>query len=164
MSLRVFVTGASGYLGSACAARLARAGHDVYGLTRNAERGAGLANAGIRPVFGELDQPDSFIGTLKNCDAVVHAALDPAAPAARDQKALEAFRVAAQDGRLRRLLYTSGAWVNGDTHGRVIDESTPLAPIELVRWRAAHEDVVTDLAEHDVASIVLRPVIVYGES
>ena len=164
MSLRIFVTGASGYLGSAFAARLARAGHDVYGMTRNAERGAGLASAGIRPVFGDLSQPESFLGTLKNCDAVVHGALDPSAPAAQDQHALEAFRTAAQDGRLRRLVYTSGVWVHGDSQGRVIDESTPLAPLALVRWRAAHEDIVADLAEHDVAPVILRPAIVYGES
>jgi len=164
MSLRVFVTGASGYLGSAYAARLARAGHDVYGLTRNAERGAALANAGVRPVFGELEAADSFIGTLKNCDAVVHAAIDEDAPAARDQQALDAFRTAAQDGRVRRLIYTSGVWVHGDTQGRVIDESTTLAPLELVRWRCAHEDLAVDLAEHDVAAVILRPGIVYGES
>ena len=164
MNPRVFITGAGGYLGSAIAARLARAGHDVYGMTRNAERGAQLASAGIRPVFGDLDKPDSFVGTLQNCDAAVHAAIDESAAAVRDQQALEAFRHAGQDGRLRRLLYTSGIWVHGDSGGRVIDESHPLAPLELVRWRAAHEDVAADLAEHDVATTILRPAVVYGES
>jgi nucleoside-diphosphate-sugar epimerase len=164
MSLRVFVTGSTGYIGSAVALRLARAGYDVYGLTRNAERGAALAGAGIRPVFGALHQPESFLATLKNCDAAVHAALDPGGPAAQDQHALDAFRIAAQDGRLRRLIYTSGLWVHGPTHGRVFDESAPLHPLELVQWRAAHEEVALDLAEHEVVAMVFRPGIVYGES
>src|SRR5438132_6383291 len=157
MSLRVFITGAAGYLGGAIASRLVRAGHEVYGMTRNAERAAQLASAGIRPVFGDLDQRDSFVGTLKNCDAAVHVAFDENAAATRDQQALEAFRTAAQDGRLRRLLYTSGIWVHGDVQGRLIDESAPSAPLELVRWRAAHEDIAVDLAEYDVAAIILRP-------
>jgi nucleoside-diphosphate-sugar epimerase len=164
MSLRVFITGATGYLGGAVATRFARAGHDVYGLTRNADRGATLAGAGVRPVFGSLDEPESYLGVLKNCDAAVHAAFDGSAPAAHDQQALEAFRIAAQDGRLRRLLYTSGAWVHGASHGRIIDETMPLAPLDLVRWRAAHEDVAIDLAEFDLQSVILRPVILYGES
>ncbi|MBI1799393.1 MAG: NAD-dependent epimerase/dehydratase family protein [Candidatus Eisenbacteria bacterium] len=164
MSLRVFVTGATGYLGSAVAIRLARAGCDVYGLTRNVERGAALAGAGVRPVFGSLDDPASFLATLKNCDAAVHAAFDASGPAAHDQLALEAFRVSAQDGRLRRLLYTSGVWVHGPSNGRIFDETSPLAPLDLVRWRAAHEDIALDLKEHDVLAVVLRPGTLYGES
>jgi nucleoside-diphosphate-sugar epimerase len=164
MSLRVFVTGATGYIGRAVALRLARAGHDVYGLCRNAERGAALAGAGVRPVFGALEKPESFLGTLQNCDAAVHVAADASNAAAHDQKALETFKIAAQDGRLRRLIYTSGVWVNGTGQGRIIDESAPMEPLELVRWRAAHEDVVMDLAEQEVAAMIFRPGIVYGES
>ncbi len=164
MSLRVFVTGATGYIGRAVTLRLARAGHDVYGLCRNAERGAALASAGVRPVFGELAKSDSFLGTLQNCDAAVHAASDPGDPAGQDQHALEVFRVAAQDGRLRRLLYTSGVWVHGSSNGRIIDESAPLQPLEIVRWRAAHEEVAMDLATQEVAVTIFRPATVYGES
>jgi nucleoside-diphosphate-sugar epimerase len=165
MSLRVFVTGASGYVGSAVAARLARAGHEVYGLTRHPERLSALAALGIRPVPGDLADRDSFLGTLQNCDAAVHAALDAAGgEAAQDQMALEAFRAAAQDGRIRRLLYTSGAWVHGDRHGAITDESSPIAPLPLVNWRAAHEEVALDLSEFEVSTVILRSTIVYGES
>ena len=164
MSLRVFITGATGYIGRSVALRLVRAGHEVYGLGRNAERGAALASAGVRPVFGDLSTPGSFLGTLQNCDAVVHAAYDPTAAAAQDQRALESFRVAIQDGRVRRLIYTSGVWVHGAGNGRVLDETMPLAPLELVRWRAAHEDVAMDFAELEAAVTIFRPATVYGES
>ena len=164
MSLRVFVTGASGYVGSAVAARLARAGHEVYGLTRHPERLSALVALGVRPVPGDLADRDSFLGTLQNCDAAVHVAFDAAAAATRDQLALEAIRVAAQDGRIRRLLYTSGVGVHGDRHGAITDESSPIAPLQLVHWRAAHEEVALDLSEFDVSTVILRPAIVYGES
>jgi len=163
MTQRIFVTGASGYLGGAIAARLARGGAEVHGLTRSPKGATALERAGIRPVVGDLADADSFLGALKNCDAAVHAAVDNNAWAERDQQALEAFRAAAQDGRLRRLLYTSGVWVLGDTGGAVADETTSLDPAELVRWRVAHEEVALDLVDDEVAVIVLRPALVYGE-
>jgi nucleoside-diphosphate-sugar epimerase len=164
MTQRVFITGVTGYLGSAIATRLVRSGYEVHGLTRNAERAPDLTARGIHPVVGSIAKPDTFLHALKNCDAAIHAAFDASDVANQDRLALEAFRIGALDGRVRRLLYTSGAWVHGDTGGRVIDESAPLNPIDLVRWRAAHEDVAIDMAEHDVKAVVLRPAIVYGGS
>jgi nucleoside-diphosphate-sugar epimerase len=65
---------------------------------------------------------------------------------------------------VRRLLYTSGMWVYGDTGGEVASEQTPLNPLELVKWRGVHEDVALDLADDEVEVVVFRPPIVYGET
>lgn len=164
MSDRIFITGATGYLGSAIAARLARAGHEVLGLTRHEERVTAMKAAGVTPVVGDLAKPETYVGILKNCDAAIHAAHDGGESSSVDMRALESFRDAATDGRLRRLLYTSGIWVHGETGHQAADESTPLAPAELAVWRAAHEDVVLDLADRDVQPVIFRPGIVYGES
>lgn len=161
---RVFVTGVTGYLGSSIAARLVAAGYDVHGLTRDPERVPGLAARGIHAVVGSMGKPESYLSALKNCDAAIHLAFDVSDVANQDRLALEAFRVAVMDGRLRSLLYTSGAWVHGDTGARTVDETSPLEPIDLVRWRAVHEDVALDLGEHDVKVVVLRPATVYGGS
>lgn len=162
---RIFVTGATGYLGSAIAARLARAGHEVSGLTRDLSSVAALEAMGVKPVVGDLADAESWVGVLQNCDSAVHAAFDASTGASEtDHHALEAFRVAALDGRLRRVLYTSGIWVLGPTGGSVLDETAPLNPLELVQWRAAHEEIALELAAHEVATIVLRPGIVYGGS
>ena len=56
MSTRIFITGATGYVGSAIAARFARGGYDVYGLTRNPERAADLTARSIHPVVGNAVQ------------------------------------------------------------------------------------------------------------
>jgi nucleoside-diphosphate-sugar epimerase len=160
---RIFVTGATGHVGSAIAARLARAGHEVTGLTRDLASVATLESMGVKPVVGDLADAESWVGVLQNCDSAVHAAFDGSTGASEtDHHALEAFRVAALDGRLRRVLYTSGIWVHGPSDGRVLDETAPLDPLELVQWRAAHEEIALELAAHDVSVIVLRPGIVYG--
>jgi nucleoside-diphosphate-sugar epimerase len=164
MKHRIFVTGASGYVGSAVAARLARADHEVFGLTRSADRARALEAIGVKPVIGDLADSTEWVGVLQNCDVVVHAAFDAeAGPSDQDHNALEAFRVAALDGRVRRVLYTSGIWVHGDGDGKPVDESTPLRPLELVHWRVAHEEIAIALSEHDVSTVILRPGMVYGE-
>lgn len=52
--------------------------------------------------------------------------------------------------------------MNGPTDGQVLDESAPIRPLEISQWRAAHEEVALDLSAHEVATIVLRPGMVYG--
>lgn len=163
MSQRIFITGATGYIGSAVAARLSRTGHEVFGLTRSREHARALTALGVKPVFGDLAEPETWTGVLQNCDWAVHAAFDSehGAPE-QDQNALDAFRTAALDGRLRKLIYTSGLWVHGES-ADIVDESAPLKPLELVQWRVAHEEIALDLASHEVTTIVMRPGVVYGE-
>jgi nucleoside-diphosphate-sugar epimerase len=164
MPQRVFMTGATGYLGSAIGARLARGGHEVLGLTRDAQRAEGLEALGITPIVGAIDTPEEWLGRLKNCDAVVHAAIDPEAAPAQDQLVLDAVRESVTDGRVKRLLYTSGVWVHGPSGDQPLDERTPLAPLAVSKWRAAHEGVALDEVENGLESVVLRPGIVYGGS
>ena len=165
MKTRILITGAAGYLGGAIATRLARAGYEVIGLVRSAEHAEQLRRVGVQPQIGDLTKPDTYVSVLKNCDAAVHAtAAREGSPATLDQQALEAFADAAEDGRLRRLLYTSGIWVHGDAGSETVDESTPLQPHEYSSWRAAHEDIVMDLALQEVVPVVFRPGMVYGGS
>ena len=162
MSLRVFVTGATGYVGNPIAARLVQSGIEVHGLTRRKERAEALHAQGIRPVIGDLERPETFVAQLKNCDAVVHVALNDNDPARVDQMALEVIKTGVVDGRVRHVLYTSTAWVHGDTGEQVADESADPRPTPFVAWRPAHEDVALDLVEHEVHVAVMRPGMVYG--
>lgn len=163
MSQRIFVLGATGYLGSAIAARLARAGHDVTGLTRSGKGLLTLEAIGVRGVRGSVAEPEPWIGFLRNADVAIHAAADYADARLADAQALEAVRIAAEDGRVRRFLYTSGIWDYGSSD-TVFDETAPFDPLPGRAWRIAHHDVAFDLAVHEVAVTVLQPAIVYGGS
>lgn len=165
MTTRIFITGATGYIGSAVTARLARdSRYEVFGLTRSADHAPLLTSLGATPVIGDLQSSESWMGVLQNCDAVIHLAFDQATGASdRDSEALEAFRHAALDGRVRKVLYTSGIWVMGSGNGEVLDETAPLDALELVSWRAAHEEIALGLDSHEVETVILRPGMVYGE-
>jgi nucleoside-diphosphate-sugar epimerase len=143
--MRVFVTGATGYVGFAVATALRRAGHDVYGLTRAAAKTPQLARREIRPVIGDIGDPKSYADTAEACSVLVHAAL------------IEAGRRGSQP---KTLIYTSGVWVHGDTGGKLVDETEPLHPIKLVAWRPPHEQLV--LQAKVVRGLVIRPGCVYG--
>jgi len=65
-------------------------------------------------------------------------------------------------GSNKPFIDTSGVWFHGDTAGKVVDETSPPNPAELVRWRPAAERRVLDAAKRGVRSVVIRPAIVYG--
>ncbi len=158
--MRIFVTGATGYIGGTVARALRRAGHQVFGLCRSVEKGRSLALAEIHPVVGDMSAPSSYAGPLAECSVLVHCAADFASdPVAADRTVVDAFVAAAAKGP-KTLVYTSGVWVIGNTGDRAADETDPLRPLALVAWRPAHEQRILTAA--GARAIVLRPGCVYG--
>lgn len=150
--MRVFLTGATGYIGTAVATALRERGHDVAALVRPESDSHRLRDAGAVIVAGDMASLPSLGDTLAASDVFVHAAQsNTPADAELIPNAIAAF--AAQKGF---LIYTSGVWVLGNTVG-VADESTPVNPLPLVGWRAGVEQQV--LA---AGGAVLRPGCVYG--
>src|SRR6478752_1155360 len=72
--MRIFVTGASGWIGSAVTDELLAHDHDVVGLARSEQAGIALAAKGAVPHRGDLDDPESLAAAAKDADAVVHLA------------------------------------------------------------------------------------------
>jgi nucleoside-diphosphate-sugar epimerase len=157
--MRVFLTGASGYIGGAVAERLREAGHDVSGLARSEAAAARLSAAGIRPVRGDFADPSSVAAAARPADAVISLATtyDPAIDGPAVDAILEALA-----GTDKPFIYTSGIWSHGDTGGAVVDESTPPRPAAMVQWRQAVEDQVRAGAKRGIRTVVIRPAIVYG--
>ncbi len=157
--MRVFVTGATGYIGSAVAERLRREGHDVTGLARTDAAAARLSAAGIHPVRGDFSNPQVITATAGAADGVISTATtyDPNV----DGPAIDAM-LTALAGSNKPMVYTSGIWSHGDTAGKVVDESSRPRPATLVQWRQAVEERVLDAAREGVRSVVIRPAIVYG--
>lgn len=157
--MKIIMTGATGYIGSAVADALARAHHDVTGVAHTAQDRARLVARGIQAIAGDIAAPAELADRIATSapDAVVWVAT--ANRADIDAPAVQAIleRLA---GTGAAFVYTSGAWVHGETGDAVVDENAPLHPIELVEWRVAVERRV--LATAGVRGIVIRPGIVYG--
>lgn len=160
--MRVLVTGASGYIGNAVASAFARAGHEVHGLIRRAEVADSLRRAEIEPVMGTLQEPASFAEVAARCSVIVHAAIDYQADTrALDRSTVETLLAAAKRGPgPKTVVYTSGAWIYGDTAGEPVDETTPMHPASTDQARAGIEQLVLD--DRSVRGLVVRPGCVYG--
>ncbi len=162
--MRVFVTGASGYIGQAVAAALARAGHRVTGLVRSEARASTLEGLEVTPLIGTMAEPESYRAAAEASDVLVHCAAEMSAHHwTLDRRTVEVLVAAARaSGAPRLFVYTSGVWVYGDTGGAVVDETGPLAPPDLVAPRLAMEELVR--AAHDglLRTVILRPGCVYG--
>src|SRR6266542_4424722 len=74
--MRIFLTGATGYVGAAVLDALVRGGHQVTALVRNNEKAARIVSRGGSPVIGNLAEPESFRGAAEAQDGYVHAAFD----------------------------------------------------------------------------------------
>ena len=162
--MRIFVTGATGYVGSAVVRELVGAGHRVAGLTRSPGKGAYLRGLGVEPVVGDLRDPESLRDPLMAADALVHVAAehsDDRVPV--DRAAVDAMLDAAVEGPARIVVYTSGCFVLGETGPEPAheDASTEGAP-ELVAWRPEQEDRVLEAGSEGLATAVIRPGMVYG--
>jgi len=160
--MKVFVTGATGYLGSHIAGAFRRAGHDVWGLVRSKEKVRLLEVAEIRPVLGTLQEPASYTAAAERCELYVHAAVDYEADSfALDRQTIEALLSVGQRGpQPKTLIYTSGSWVYGNTGGRRVDETSPPAPVARVVRRPEMEALA--LGSRAVHGLVVRPGCVYG--
>jgi nucleoside-diphosphate-sugar epimerase len=163
--MRIFLTGATGYVGSAVLDALVRAGHEVTALVRNTEKAERVSRLGVDPIVGDLSKAVSYQPAATAADAIVHTAFEYSKNGQNvDRVAIDTLMSAAErrasSGLPASLVYTSGVWVLGDARTPA-DESTPVQPVPLVAWRPEHERVVLG-AGRGVRTVVVRPGIVYG--
>lgn len=165
--MHIFLTGATGYIGSAVRAALIKGGHQVTAMARDKEKAERLAARGATPVVAELDTPKRYLAAAKAADAIVYASYESSPRGVQlEKQALETMLSAQQqasqaDGKVRTFIYTSGVWVLGRAI-KAADESAPLDPPEHVAWRPAHEDLVLSAFSANLRTVVIRPGIVYG--
>ncbi len=158
--MRVFVTGASGYIGGSVATRLVEAGHDVRGLVRSPARAEAVKRFGVEPVLGDLGDRDLLAAEARRADAVVNAANSD------HRGAVEAL-VEALAGSGKTLLHTSGSSIvatdaRGESSDAVFDDDTPFEPIPEKAARVAIDRYVTGAAGRGVRSAVLCNTLIYG--
>lgn len=158
--MKVFLTGATGYIGGSVAAGLVEAGHHVHGLVRAAEQCDKLRGKGIDPVMGTLDDSALLAEAARDADAVVNAAN-------ADHRGAVEVMLTALAGTNKLFLHTSGSSIVGNRAGGeptedVYDETTPLKPSPARAARVALNKDILAAAEQDVRAVIICPSLIYG--
>ncbi|MFN7936197.1 MAG: NAD-dependent epimerase/dehydratase family protein [Bryobacteraceae bacterium] len=152
--MKVFLTGATGYIGSVVAEYLLKTGHTVAGFARSEASAGKLTAAGVEPA--------SELESAKDADAVIHLAANwgPQMPQVDEQ--MVRTLLGALKGSGKPFVYTSGTWVMGPTRGHVAGEMAPLRPPPVLAWRPPIEKLVLGSVDDKVRACVIRPASVYG--
>jgi nucleoside-diphosphate-sugar epimerase len=155
--MRVFVTGASGFVGSAIVQQLLQAGHQVLGLARTDSAAEALSKAGAEAHRGNLDDLESIQKGTAGCDAVIHTAFNHdftrfKENCEHDRQVIRALG-AALAGSDRPLVITSGVGLLN--YGRLVTENDIPAGSETIP-RAASEEAAHTVAGQGVNAYIVR--------
>lgn len=167
--MKVFLTGATGFIGSVVAERLKNKGHKIIALARNEDAEAKLNAKNIETVRGELSDFDVLKNAARESEAIIHTAFshnfDNYNDAVNlDREVIKSFAEALAQTN-KPLIVTSSSSVLGDTRSNEADEDYPFGENSSRKLRGEAERDVLQLSSKGIRSIVLRlPLFVYGRS
>ena len=158
--MKVFCTGASGYIGGSVAAHLVAAGHQVTGLVRSAEKADAVRARGIRPLLGTLDDGKLLAQAAQAADIVINAA-------SADHHGAVAALLGALAGSGKLFMHTSGSSIVGTrARGRrsdaIFEESSPITPSPARAARVALNDLILSYRDKGCRPVIICPSLIYG--
>ena len=165
--MRILMTGASGFIGSAVARDLLAAGHRVSALARSDTAEARIAALGADPIRGAMDDAPAWLPPAAEVDAVVHTAATFGPDMARQEAAfllaLTDWSAAWTQARGARLpvVYTGGCWLYGAVGDRTAVEGAPFEPLPAFTFMVEHRSRL--LAEPDLDVRIVHPAMVWDD-
>lgn len=158
--MRIFITGANGFIGGAVASALIADGYSVRGLVRDKAKADAVAARGIDPVIGSLDDSALLQAEARASEGVVNAA------SSGHRGAVEAL-IAGLSGSGKPLVHTSGSSIvadkaMGEPSDRIFFEQTPIEPEPERVQRVAIDRLVLDAS--GIRSVVLCNAMIYGNA
>jgi nucleoside-diphosphate-sugar epimerase len=158
--MKIFCTGASGYIGGSVAAHLIAAGHQVTGLVRSPEKADAVRARGIEPVLGTLDDGKILAQAAQAADVVVNAA-------SADHKGAVVALLDALAGSGKPFIHTSGSSIvgtraKGERSDAVFDEDTPITPSPARAARVALNEFILSHRDKGCRPVIVCPSLIYG--
>ena len=165
--MKTFITGASGFVGSAVLRKLIEAGHSVVALVRPNSDRSNLDGLSVEIVTGDLTDPQSFASALVGCDSLFHVAADYRLWVPKPDEMYETnvtgtrnLMLAAAQAEVERIVYTSSVATLGlNSDGAPADETTPVTLADMIghykRSKFLAEAEVKRLAEEEKLPVVI---------
>jgi nucleoside-diphosphate-sugar epimerase len=165
--MHVFLTGATGYIGSRVGEQLQAGGHTVVGLARTEASANKLRQRGIEPLLGDLRDTELLARAARSADGVIHTAFihdySDFEGAIKVEETVTATFVETLAKSGKPFVATSGMGLLGDTGDRIVDDSEIRASQNALVPRAAAEQTILQAAKQNIRSVALRlPIFVYG--
>lgn len=167
--MNLFLTNASGYVGSAVALALLGRGHSVTALARSQATAQRLQTLGITPIQADLRDLGTYAPAVRTADAIIHTAFeylpDGGENTALDRETVAALLQIAGQDRRQHLLYTSNVYLPGVRSESAVAVAEGIPAEALGRgWRLAVEQRVLQAQSTTLSTAVLRLGMVYGEA
>lgn len=158
----VFFTEITGNLNHSLVYKLKTEGHQVTVLVNTQEDAKFVESTGATVFWGDINNTESFVRALAAADIVIRTPEIFDIKFAQNEGIIVDSIIKTLEGTNKTFLYTSNAWVFGDTCSLLADEKTPLTPPAIVAPLALIETKVIEAAKKGIRTVVIRPAIVFG--
>ena len=170
--MKYFITGATGFVGSALARQLRAAGHEIHASVRNLDKAKELEAVGVKLFKGDVTDKESMREAMRGVDGVYHVA-GWYKIGVKDKSDGEKVNIQGtrnvlelmQELKIPKGVYTSSLVVNSDTKSKVMDESyrfTGKHLSEYDRTKAVAHDIANEFIANGLPLVIVMPGVIYG--
>lgn len=170
--MKVFVSGATGFIGVQLVKRLISEGHEVHALYRSVEKTLPLKVKGVSLFRGDILEPGSLDAAMKGCDRVYHTAAfasvwtpDPDMIYRLNVDGTLHVVTAAKKAAIRRVVVTSTAGVLGPSSGAALDENSPVPSSFFTAYERSKyqmEQLLMNIDPNEIEIVIVNPTRVFG--